>query len=59
MVGEEKLVEVPEIFNEDASNFRAQSFESDDDNEPAPENCPTREVTLYVFVFIFLKLEGK
>jgi Transposase IS4 len=40
VVGEEEPVEVPQIFNEDLSNFRAQGFEVDDDNEPAPENIP-------------------
>ena len=30
----------PLLLNEDASNFRAQGFEVDDDNEPAPENIP-------------------
>ena len=28
-------------MNEDISNFRAQGFEVDDDNNPAPENIPT------------------
>ncbi len=39
-VGGEEVVqrEVPSILNEDASNFRAQGFEVDDDNNPAPEN---------------------
>ena len=32
--------EIPVMLNEDASNFRAQGFEVDDDNEPAPENIP-------------------
>ncbi len=32
------------VFNvEDASNFRAQGFGVDDDNEPAPENIPQAE----------------
>lgn len=41
-VGGEEVVqrEVPSILNEDASNFRAQGFEVDDDNDPAPENVP-------------------
>ena len=33
--------EIPVILNEDISNFRAQGFSVDDDNEPAPENIPT------------------
>jgi hypothetical protein len=33
--------EMPSILNEDISNFRAQGFAVDDDNEPAPENIPT------------------
>ncbi len=32
--------EVPSILNEDASNFRAQGFEVDDNNNPAPKNLP-------------------
>jgi hypothetical protein len=33
--------EIPFILNEDVSNFRAQGFSVDDDNEPAaPENIP-------------------
>ena len=32
--------EIPVMLNEDASNFRAQGFEVDDNNEPAPENIP-------------------
>jgi hypothetical protein len=44
VVGEEGPMEVPEIFNgEDASNFRAQGFRVNDDNEPAPENIPQAE----------------
>ena len=44
VVGEEGPIEVPAIFNgEDASNFRAQGFGVDDDNEPAPENIPQAE----------------
>jgi hypothetical protein len=39
-VGGEEVVqrEVPSILNEDTSNFRAQGFEVDDDNDPAPES---------------------
>ena len=33
--------EIPSVLNEDISNFRAQGFAVDDDNEPAPENIPT------------------
>jgi hypothetical protein len=33
--------EIPSMLNEDVSNFRAQGFSVDDDNEPAPENIPT------------------
>ena len=33
--------EIPVILNEDISNFRAQGFSVDDDNEPAPENILT------------------
>ena len=33
--------EIPTTFNEDISNFRAQGFSVDDDNDPAPENIPT------------------
>ena len=33
--------EIPVILNEDVSNFRAQGFSVDEDNEPAPENIPT------------------
>jgi hypothetical protein len=33
--------EIPRILNEDISNFRAQGFAVDDDNEPAPENVPS------------------
>jgi hypothetical protein len=33
--------EIPSMLNEDISNFRAQGFSVDDDNEPAPENIPT------------------
>jgi hypothetical protein len=33
--------EIPETLNEDISNFRAQGFAVDDDNEPAPENIPS------------------
>jgi hypothetical protein len=33
--------EIPSILNEDISNFRAQDFAVDDDNEPAPENIPS------------------
>ena len=43
VVREEELVDVQEIVNEDASNFRAQGFGVDDDNEPAPENIPKEE----------------
>ena len=32
--------EIPRILNEDISNFRAQGFEIDDDNDPAPETIP-------------------
>ncbi len=32
--------EIPSISNEDVSNFRAQGFSVDDNNEPAPENIP-------------------
>ncbi len=40
-VEEEGPSEVPTVFNvEDASNFCAQGFGVDDDNEPAPENIP-------------------
>lgn len=39
---EEDRLEIPLMLNEDASNFRAQGFEVDDDNEPAPENIPNR-----------------
>ena len=38
---EEEGREVPSILNEDISNFRAQGFAVDDDNEPAPENIPS------------------
>ena len=38
---EDDQVEVPLMLNgEDASNFRAQGFEVDDNNDPAPENIP-------------------
>ena len=43
VVGEEALVEVPEIVKNDASNFRAQGFSVDDDNEPASENITCEE----------------
>jgi Transposase IS4 len=44
VVGEEGPIEVPEFFNgEDASNFCAQGFGVNDDNEPAPENIPQTE----------------
>jgi Transposase IS4 len=33
--------EIPRFLNEDISNFRAQGFAVDDDNEPAPENVPS------------------
>ena len=33
--------EIPRVLNEDISNFRAQGFEVDNDNEPAPENVLT------------------
>jgi hypothetical protein len=33
--------EIPSILNEDISNFRAQGFAVDNDNEPAPENIPS------------------
>ncbi len=40
-VGEEGPSEVPTVFNvEDASNFCAQGFGVDGNNEPAPENIP-------------------
>ena len=32
--------EIPSILNKDVSNFRAQGFSVDDNNEPAPENIP-------------------
>lgn len=43
-VGDEEveLREIPSILNEDVSNFRAQGFAVDDDNDPAPENVPQR-----------------
>jgi hypothetical protein len=33
--------EIPSILNEDISNFRAQRFAVDDDNDPAPKNIPS------------------
>ncbi len=41
-VGGEEVVqhEVPSILNKDASNFWAQGFEVDDNNNPAPKNLP-------------------
>jgi hypothetical protein len=39
--GENIEREIPSMLNEDISNFRAQGFSVDDDNEPAPENIPT------------------
>jgi hypothetical protein len=38
---EEEGCEVPSIFNEEISNFRAQGFAVDDDSEPAPEHIPS------------------
>ena len=38
--------EIPSVLNEDISNFRAQGFAVDDDNEPAPENIPTSADTV-------------
>ena len=40
--GDENLEnEIPSGLNKDVSNFRAQGFSVNNDNEPAPENIPT------------------
>jgi hypothetical protein len=33
--------EIPSLLNEEISNFRAQRFAVDDDNDPDPENIPS------------------
>ncbi len=44
MAGKAEEIEgrqIPSILNEDISNFRAQGFAVDNDNDPAPQNIPS------------------